>query len=60
LEPDGNQEDIAHHERHAKLSRDATRVERETAIRLRGEGRINDEVLRRMERELDLADSRDS
>jgi hypothetical protein len=34
------------------------RVERETAIRLRDESRINDEVLRRVERELDLTESR--
>jgi len=48
----------ADHARHAALSLEALRVERETAIRLRDEGRINDEVLRRMERELDLAESR--
>ena len=36
---------------------EALRVERETAIRLRDEGRINDEVLRRIERELDLTES---
>jgi len=40
------------------LSLEALRVERETAIRLRDEGRINDEVLRRLERELDLNESR--
>ena len=33
-------------------------MERETVIRLRDEGRINDEVLRRIERELDLSESR--
>jgi len=33
------------------------RIERGTAIRLRDEGRINDEVLRRIERELDLNES---
>jgi hypothetical protein len=37
---------------------EALRVERETAIRLRDESRINDEVLRRVERELDLTESR--
>jgi hypothetical protein len=30
---------------------------RETVIRLRDEGHINDEVLRRIERELDLSES---
>jgi CPA1 family monovalent cation:H+ antiporter len=54
----GNQEDIADHDRHLELSLEALRVERETAIRLRDEGRINDEVLRRIERELDLNESR--
>jgi monovalent cation/hydrogen antiporter len=60
LDPGGNHEGAAHHERHVELSREVTRIERETAIRLRDEGRINDEVLRRIERELDLTDSRDS
>src|SRR5581483_5991363 len=46
------------HDRHLEVSLGALRVERETAIRLRDEGRINDEVLRRMERELDLDESR--
>jgi len=55
---DGNQEDIGDHDRHLELSLEALRVERETAIRLRDEGRINDEVLRRIERELDLNESR--
>lgn len=40
------------------LSLEALRVERETAIQLRNEGRINDTVLRRIERELDLSESR--
>jgi len=33
-------------------------VEREALIRLRNEGRIDDEVLRTLQRELDLAESR--
>jgi CPA1 family monovalent cation:H+ antiporter len=60
LDPGRSKEISAHHERHAELSREATRVERETAIGLRDEGRISDEVLRRIERELDLMDSRGS
>jgi hypothetical protein len=39
-------------------SLEALRVERPTAIRLRNESRINDEVLRHIERELDLTESR--
>ena len=58
LQPsDGNQEAAADHDRYAELSRETLRIERETAIRLRNEGRINDEVLRRIERELDLSES---
>ena len=49
---------VAEHDRHLELSLEALRVERETAVRLRDEGRINDEVLRRIERELDLSESR--
>jgi Na+/H+ antiporter len=44
--------------RHLHLSLEAVRVERDTAIQLRNEGRINDTVLRRIERELDLSESR--
>jgi CPA1 family monovalent cation:H+ antiporter len=40
------------------LSLDLLRLERETAVRLRNEGRINDEVLRNLERELDLTETR--
>jgi CPA1 family monovalent cation:H+ antiporter len=45
-------------DRFLEIFREALRVERETAIRLRDGGRINDEVLRRIERELDLTESR--
>jgi monovalent cation/hydrogen antiporter len=59
LQPgDGNEAGAAEHDRHTELSLEALRVERETVIRLRDEGRINDEVLRRIERELDLSESR--
>lgn len=46
------------HRRHERLSLEALGVERETAIRLRDEGRISDEILRKIERELDLNESR--
>jgi CPA1 family monovalent cation:H+ antiporter len=59
LDPGGaGQEPIAGHNRHLELSLEALRVERETAVRLRDEGRINDDILRRIERELDLSESR--
>ena len=54
----GNREDTADPIRFLQLSLEALRVERATAIRLRDESRINDEVLRRIERELDLSESR--
>jgi len=58
LQPgDGNRQDIADRDRFVHLFLDALRVERETAIRLRDEGRIDDGVLRSIERELDLTES---
>ncbi|MCU1307665.1 MAG: Na+/H+ antiporter [Acidobacteriaceae bacterium] len=40
------------------LSLELNQVERQTAVRLRNEGRINDEVFRELERELDLDEVR--
>jgi CPA1 family monovalent cation:H+ antiporter len=40
------------------LSRDLLGTERQTAIQLRDEGRISDEVLHRLEHELDLSETR--
>src|SRR5215813_10424650 len=48
----------ARHRRYVELSRELLRVERQTALRLRNEGRINDELLREVERELDLTEAR--
>jgi CPA1 family monovalent cation:H+ antiporter len=45
-------------DRYPAIIRELLRVERKTAVRLRNEGRINDEVLRRIERELDLSETR--
>jgi monovalent cation/hydrogen antiporter len=53
-----NNRDVANNNRYLALSRETRRIEREAAIRLRDEGRINDQVLRRIERELDLDESR--
>jgi monovalent cation/hydrogen antiporter len=47
-------------EEHARLSRISTellRLERRTAVRLRNEGRIDDETLRQLEHELDLREA---
>jgi len=48
----------ADHAKALALSLELVRVERDTAIRLRNEGHINDEVLRQIERELDLTETR--
>jgi len=59
LQPaNGNTKEATDHGRYVELFREAMRIERETVVRLRDESRINDEVLRRMERELDLSESR--
>jgi CPA1 family monovalent cation:H+ antiporter len=55
---EASEAEAAHHSRHVEVSLEALRVERETSIRLRNEGRISDEVLRKIERELDLNESR--
>jgi Na+/H+ antiporter len=59
LEPENENRDQAmHHHRYLEISREAESVERKTAVQLRNQGRINDAVLRRIERELDLNESR--
>ncbi len=58
LKIEGNEQHEADHDHYVRISRSALRVEHDTAVRLRDEGRINDEVLRRIERELDLTESR--
>lgn len=55
---DADHEAAQKHNHFLELSLEALRVERETAIGLRNEGRINDTVLRKIERELDLNESR--
>jgi Na+/H+ antiporter len=54
----GNREKMEDLDRYLNLSLEALRVERDTAVQLRNEDRINDDVLRRIERELDLTESR--
>jgi hypothetical protein len=46
------------HFRHLDLSRTLLEVERSAALRLRDEGSISDEVLRGIEHELDLNETR--
>jgi len=57
---DGDADDprTVHHDRYRALARELIAVQRRALLRLRGEGRINDEVLRRIERELDLEEVR--
>ena len=58
LKDDAEDSHSDHHQRFVKLSRDLMREERQTAVRLRNQGRINDELLRDLERELDLSEAR--
>ena len=44
--------------RYVEFARELLRAERKTAMKLRDEGRISDEVLRRVEHELDLSEER--
>jgi monovalent cation/hydrogen antiporter len=46
------------HRRFVDLSRELLRVERQAAVHLRNEGRIGDELLRQLEHELDLGETR--
>ncbi len=48
---------VEHHHRFQDLTLELLRTERETALGLRNQGRISDEVLRRLEHELDLRES---
>ncbi len=47
-----------HMEKHSHLLKEMVRVERRTAVHLRNEGEIDDELLRQLERELDLTEER--
>jgi monovalent cation/hydrogen antiporter len=44
--------------RSVDLTREILRIKRQTAVQLRNRGRINDDLLRRLERELDLDETR--
>jgi len=53
---DGAEQDAAHVGRYVQLTRELLKIERHTAVKLRNEGKLNDEVLRRIEHELDLGE----
>ena len=53
----GGEESSKHYARVLDLNLDLLRAERETALSLRAAGRISDETLRQIERELDLRES---
>lgn len=55
---DDHRTHLALREHRLGAMREALKVERDTALRLRSEGRINDQVLRRIQYELDLAETR--
>jgi 3,4-dihydroxy 2-butanone 4-phosphate synthase/GTP cyclohydrolase II len=44
--------------KYEELTRELLQVERDAAVRLRNEGRINDEVLRQLEHDVDLREAR--
>jgi CPA1 family monovalent cation:H+ antiporter len=46
------------HKQYVEVSRKLLDIERQTAVRLRNQRRISDELLRELERELDLTDSK--
>jgi monovalent cation/hydrogen antiporter len=50
--------DPTFYQRFNNLSRELLRVERQTAVRLWNEGRISDELLRKIEHEIDLGEAR--
>jgi CPA1 family monovalent cation:H+ antiporter len=50
--------DAEDHARVVEITRELLHIERTTAVRLRNEGRINDAVLRQLEREIDLNETR--
>jgi CPA1 family monovalent cation:H+ antiporter len=61
----GDQESEETHQAHTALrerridaARNVLKIERETALNLRNQGKINDEVLRQIEYELDLSETR--
>jgi monovalent cation/hydrogen antiporter len=58
LATNATSKDLTASQRHRTLFLEGIAIERITAIRLRDEGRIGDAVLRRIERELDLDESR--
>jgi CPA1 family monovalent cation:H+ antiporter len=60
LEPIGDEEapEAKQRARYREAVQSLLRAERETANRLRNEGKVSDEVVRRLERELDLTEAR--
>ena len=60
LEPFGDEEnpEAKQRARYREAVQSLLRAERDTALRLRDEGKVSDEVLRRLERELDLTEAR--
>ncbi len=54
----GDVEDPSFYKRFVELSRELLKVERQTAVELRNQRRIGDELLRELQRELDLGELR--
>ena len=61
LRTDGNRRDdprTLHYDRYRALTRELLNVQRRVVVHLRNDGRINDDVLRAIERDLDLQAAR--
>jgi hypothetical protein len=54
----GEEDYEAHSEAFKRFRRELIKAEREAVLRLRSEGKIGDEVMRQVERDLDLEESR--
>jgi CPA1 family monovalent cation:H+ antiporter len=50
---------VPHYRKHRSVSNELLGVQRRTLLQLRRQGRINDQVLRNLERDLDLQEARD-
>jgi CPA1 family monovalent cation:H+ antiporter len=56
---DAGQSRSAQYQKYRALSHELHTVQRRTLLRLRSDGRINDEVLRKLEHDLDLQEARE-
>jgi CPA1 family monovalent cation:H+ antiporter len=58
VEEDQSEGASDHVARHQRLQREVLEAQREEIVRLRDEGEISDQVMRRVERDIDLEETR--